>query len=536
MTPPATTAAPVMDEIGIGLEGEMVRESITVEEVETPSHTETSINKIRSSVQVEIESSTSRSANFERKKNFLLAFAGQTGETIVATASLITALLLTSNWQSWMMQALMVGIAIRVGYYITRGPQPALTFSRIRKRLGWLFADEAKLSLAFLATSYLFVWPIDRTAVGLFILLNLASQLILYNIAKVILDYVRRQRNTFGLRAKGLPDQFSSVRKVLIVGTGVQGRTVADMIFDSPELKTDVTGFVDFHQTGLWRYRDIPLAGHPDNLVKIIEKDRADAIFVAVEPQDLPRSRALFEAAERMGVSLFVMPELFKPQIAVPRSTYINGLPAFLYRSAPTNQIALLAKALVDRIGSAISLMLLSPILLLIAAVIKIDSCGPIFFKQVRVGLNGRPFMLYKFRSMCTDAEQKKDDLLDQNEMSGPVFKIKEDPRVTRLGKYLRGFSIDELPQLINVFRGEMSLVGPRPALPNEVRNFEPWHRRKLSVKPGMTCIWQVSGRNAIDFDNWMRLDLEYIDRWSLWLDAKLIMKTIPTVIKGTGM
>jgi len=175
-------------------------------------------------------------------------------------------------------------------------------------------------------------------------------------------------------------------------------------------------------------------------------------------------------------------------------------------------------------------------LILMTALFIKLDSRGPIFYKQTRCGLNGRQFSMYKFRTMCCDAEKQKDDLLHENEMSGPVFKIKDDPRVTRVGRFLRKFSIDEVPQFLNVLKGEMSLVGPRPPLPHEVAGFLPWQRRKLSVKPGVTCIWQVNGRNNIGFEEWMRLDLDYIDNWSLWLDAKIIARTIPTVIKGSGM
>jgi lipopolysaccharide/colanic/teichoic acid biosynthesis glycosyltransferase len=167
---------------------------------------------------------------------------------------------------------------------------------------------------------------------------------------------------------------------------------------------------------------------------------------------------------------------------------------------------------------------------------IKLESKGPVLFKQVRAGENGKNFHLYKFRTMCIDAEDKKAALSTRNEMSGPVFKIREDPRVTTIGRLLRKFSIDELPQFVNVLKGEMSLVGPRPPLPSEVSGYQPWQHRKLSVKPGVTCLWQINGRNQVDFDEWMRLDLEYIDNWSLALDTKILLKTLPAVLKGTGV
>jgi exopolysaccharide biosynthesis polyprenyl glycosylphosphotransferase len=190
-----------------------------------------------------------------------------------------------------------------------------------------------------------------------------------------------------------------------------------------------------------------------------------------------------------------------------------------------------------DRVGALILLLLFLPLFLLIAVAIKIASSGPIFFHQQRSGLNGAPFTLYKFRTMITNAEQFKHELEAMNEMSGPVFKVTNDPRVTRTGKFLRRYSLDEFPQLFNVLRGEMSLVGPRPLPVGEVKRFDDLaHRRRLSVKPGLTCLWQISGRNEIrDFKDWVRLDLDYIDQWSLWLDLKILLRTPAAVLRGTG-
>jgi exopolysaccharide biosynthesis polyprenyl glycosylphosphotransferase len=229
------------------------------------------------------------------------------------------------------------------------------------------------------------------------------------------------------------------------------------------------------------------------------------------------------------------MPGVYHPKLARIRPSYVNGMPAMVYRSDPEDQVALMGKGLMDRIGALAGLVLFSPIILITALAIKLTSRGPVFFKQTRSGVNGRLFHLYKFRTMCCDAEVKKDGLMDKNEMSGPVFKIKRDPRVTPIGRFLRKYSIDEIPQFLNVLRGEMSLVGPRPPLPSEVSRYEPWQHRKLSVKPGLTCLWQINGRNAIDFDEWMQLDLKYIDNWSLWLDAKIIARTFPAVFRGSG-
>lgn len=186
----------------------------------------------------------------------------------------------------------------------------------------------------------------------------------------------------------------------------------------------------------------------------------------------------------------------------------------------------LIAKRITDLLLSIIALIILSPMLLIVAIAIKIDSKGPIIFKQDRVGKDGRIFGMYKLRSMVINAEELKSKLEDQNEMSGPMFKIKDDPRITRIGKFIRKTSIDELPQLVNVIKGEMSLVGPRPSLPREVEQFKPWMKERLLVKPGITCFWQVSGRNNIPFEEWMRLDVKYVREMNYWLDIKLIFKT----------
>jgi exopolysaccharide biosynthesis polyprenyl glycosylphosphotransferase len=190
------------------------------------------------------------------------------------------------------------------------------------------------------------------------------------------------------------------------------------------------------------------------------------------------------------------------------------------------NTMYSLTKRFIDVLGSMIGIILLSPIFFVVAALIKIDSKGSVIFSQTRVGKNGKEFKMYKFRSMVVNAEELKKKLLAQNEMSGPMFKMKDDPRITKIGKFIRKTSIDELPQLINVLKGEMSLVGPRPSLPKEVERFEPWMKKRLEVKPGLTCYWQVNGRNNIDFNDWMKLDIKYVEERNIYIDIKLIFKT----------
>ncbi len=192
-------------------------------------------------------------------------------------------------------------------------------------------------------------------------------------------------------------------------------------------------------------------------------------------------------------------------------------------------------KRLMDIVCSLLALIVLSPLLVLVSFAIKIESKGPVVFCQKRIGLDGNPFYMYKFRSMCVNAEDILKKLENENEADGPVFKMKEDPRVTKVGKFIRKYSIDELLQLINILKGDMSIVGPRPALPNEVKEYDNVAKKRLAVKPGLTCYWQVMGRSDISFEEWMKLDSKYIDEMNLWLDIKLIFLTIPAVLKGEG-
>lgn len=390
-----------------------------------------------------------------------------------------------------------------------------------------LIAQEVQLSIALAAVFFFTGWPATELFMGLFIAMNLLLQLTLMPFSRLIVNSVTP------LATNG---SSPCARRVIIVGTGSLARQAVDIIKDSPEMDTSPIGFLDYRRKGLWRYRDVPLVGHPEKLAEIVANGHVDAIFLAVEQEDVLASQALFHKAEEMGVTIAVMPSMFRTDIARASLVDISGLPALVYSSVPGNRAAVLAKRIFDPLAALLGLIVLSPFLLAVALWIKLDSKGGVFFTQPRSGLNGRTFQLYKFRTMCCDAEERKAKLQMLNELSGPVFKIKSDPRVTRLGRYLRKYSIDELPQLINILKGDMSLVGPRPALPKEVSQYEPWQHRKLSVRPGLTCLWQVSGRNNIEFDEWMRLDLQYIDNWSLWLDAKLLARTIPTVLKGTGM
>ncbi len=460
-------------------------------------------------------------------KKVLLRLSSQTGVILVSVIVLLTMMYLTGYREKFVYEMAGTLALIRIAYYLTRGPRPILTTYFVRKHLKKVFNEEIRVAIAFVAACFLMSWPVDQGALLAFVTANMLAQIGMLYFA----TFSRR----ILLRMAASPNNGGCEKQAIVVGTGTRGKAVADMVLRSPELDTLLVGFLDYNKTGMWRYRDIPLLGHPDLLPQIIASCQVDALLVAVEPEDLAHAQTLFEVAEKMGVTVCLLPNVYEAEIAKVRPGYINGSPMVVYRAIPEGQFAHVAKTIVDKLGALAGLALFSPIILATAIAIKLDSKGPVFFKQPRSGLNGKPFGLLKFRTMCTDAEELKKKLEGQNEMSGPVFKIKNDPRVTRVGRILRKYSIDEVPQFVNVLRGEMSLVGPRPPLPKEVEKFEPWQHRKLSVRPGVTCTWQVGGRNDIDFEEWMRLDLKYIDNWSLWEDTKIIAKTIPAVLRSRG-
>jgi len=272
-------------------------------------------------------------------------------------------------------------------------------------------------------------------------------------------------------------------------------------------------------------------------LVQMIHEHSAFGVILSAKHTLFEQLENVIKACELEGVEVWLVADFFTTQISRTTFDELLGHPLLIFSTVPESSWQSIVKQFLDFFGALILLVLASPVFLIIAIAIKCTSPGPVFFKQQRSGINGTPFTLYKFRTMVTNAEQFKHELEAMNEMRGPVFKVTNDPRITRIGKFLRRFSLDELPQLWNILRSEMSLVGPRPLPVDEVKRFNDLaHRRRLSVKPGLTCLWQISGRNQIsDFKDWVRLDLEYIDNWSLWLDLKILFKTIPAVFVGTG-
>jgi len=272
-------------------------------------------------------------------------------------------------------------------------------------------------------------------------------------------------------------------------------------------------------------------------LVDLLHEHAVNGVVLSAKHTMFGQVEKVIQACELEGVEVWLLADFFKTQISQTALDDFEGRPMLVFRSTPEPSWQSMAKPVLDVVGASLLFLVFSLPMLLVALLIKLTSPGPILFRQQRAGVNGKPFTMLKFRSMVTDAEQRRHEVQALNEMTGPVFKVTNDPRLTRIGNLLRKYSLDEFPQLVNVLRGEMSLVGPRPLPLEEVKRFDDLaHRRRLSVKPGITCLWQVSGRNNLnDFQDWVRLDLEYIDNWSLWLDFKILFRTIPVVLLGTG-
>jgi exopolysaccharide biosynthesis polyprenyl glycosylphosphotransferase len=325
-------------------------------------------------------------------------------------------------------------------------------------------------------------------------------------------------------------------RTVLIVGANAAGLKIAESIHGHRFWGYRILGFVGNGEPPeqTWHGR-FPILGEIKHIPQIIEQHVVDDVIFAVSRRDLDRLEDLFLSLQDQGIRTRFAVNLFPHTQARVELEELDGIPLLSFATTPTSQLPLMAKRLMDIALSSLLLLLGLPVVGTIALLIKITSHGDVLFRQTRCGLNGRIFTLYKFRTMVENAEQRRRELEHLNEMNGPVFKLRSDPRVTALGRLLRRFSLDELPQLWNVVRGDMSLVGPRPPIPEEVARYQRWQRRRLSMKPGLTCLWQVSGRNQIDFDQWMQLDLEYIDSWSPLLDLKILLRTIPAVLSGRG-
>jgi len=278
-------------------------------------------------------------------------------------------------------------------------------------------------------------------------------------------------------------------------------------------------------------------SGEISDLVEQLHRHPVGRVILEFERIELEKVQLAVAACEAEGVEAWLNADFIKTSVARPTYESFGMRPMLVFRATPEISWSLMIKSSIDRVGAFLVIFLLSPLFLLIGLAVALTSRGPVIFRQQRAGLHGRPFTMFKFRTMCKDAESKRQELEERNEMTGPVFKVANDPRVTPIGRLLRRTSMDELPQLYNVLRGDMSLVGPRPLPLYELAKFERVeHRRRLSMKPGLTCLWQIRGRNQVcNFDDWVRMDLEYIDNWTLGLDLVILVRTVPAVLAGWG-
>ncbi|MDO8281311.1 MAG: sugar transferase [Thermodesulfovibrionia bacterium] len=382
-----------------------------------------------------------------------------------------------------------------------------------------LIGSPIVLSIAFLIKS-----DFPRTLMLFFGVVNF----VMLAVENVILFQVVKY-----LRKKG-----RNIRNILILGTGEVAREFIDSVKMHVDWGVKIIGLISREQINVGKqFFGYETVGYAGNLSEALHSYHIDEIVVALPAKHLGDIEEVMAVCDKEGVPFSIISPFFKNLISKSRTELIHGIPIIKFLPVERNDLEMAIKRIADIAVSFVGLTVLAPLFAFIAVLVKLDSSGPIFYKWKILGLNKRPMTSYKFRTMLKNADILKEDLIRFNEMSGAVFKMKDDPRVTRVGKWLRKYSLDELPQLWSVFKGDLSLVGPRPPLQSEVEKFEGWHRRKLSVKPGITCLWQISGRNAIkDFDEWMKLDLKYIDEWSLWLDIKILFKTIYVVFRGTGV
>lgn len=334
-----------------------------------------------------------------------------------------------------------------------------------------------------------------------------------------------------------LARQGFSQRHILIVGSPERSQIVFEALQKQQSWGHRIVGILRRPEDSSDPHLPLPILGTWRDLRQVIIEREIDEVILAFPPHNPHSIEPYISICERIGISVQILPAMYNPNTSALQVEVLQGVPFLYHYTFFMNASGLFYKRLLDiiagGIGTFFTFGILYPVLGLI---IKIDSPGPILFKQVRVGMNGRPFHLYKFRSMYVDAEKRKAELIDENVMNGPMFKLTNDPRITRMGRLLRRTSLDEFPQFLNVLKGQMSLVGTRPPTPEEVAQYEDWHRRRISIKPGITGLWQISGRNKItDFDEVVRLDLEYIHHWRFLDDLKILWRSIWVVLARKG-
>lgn len=372
------------------------------------------------------------------------------------------------------------------------------------------------------------IWVVNRVFLATFWAMSTLLVILSRTAIRAALAYARRHgRNT---------------RNMLVIGTNPRAMQLVERIQHKPELGYKILGFADEDWDGIEEFKKqgLPLVSNLDALPAYVRRNVVDEVVLALPIRSYHTlASSIAAACEQQGIIVRFLPNIFDLKEARHTSDEFDGHPLISHETTITDFWGLTIKRGIDIVVSLTAIILLSPVMILAAIAVKLTSPGPIFFMQKRLGLNKRMFNIYKFRTMVTDAEARLKELEHLNEADGAVFKMKKDPRITPVGAFLRKTSIDELPQLFNVLKGEMSLVGPRPLQVRDYELFETycgdWQRKRFSVRPGITCLWQVMGRSSTTFERWMELDLQYIRTWSLWLDLEILAKTVPAVLKGSG-
>lgn len=425
-------------------------------------------------------------------------------------------------------------VPVALGIWIGVGLAAGIYREIREEKLARAFLDPLKVgviatTLLFALTFALKVEYISRLLLGFYAAIDLAA-MILFRLA------ARRLSGT--LRAA-----LAGYRNFLLVGSTPEALEIARTIEASENQGQRLAGFAQVAPPGAAPGRGIDQSGlrrtYPvyglAQLPELLRQHVIDEVIFAVAKDELDRLEEAFLACEEEGVRARLLLTFFPHVISKVSLERLGEMPLLTFSATPENEYLLLLKRLADFTLALALLLVLSPLFLLLALLIKLTSRGPVFYRQTRCGLGGRRFTVAKFRSMRPDADLQREELAALNELDGPAFKIANDPRCTAIGRFMRKFSLDELPQLFNILKGDMSFVGPRPPLPEEVERYEPWQRRRLRMQPGLTCLWALEGRNRLSFRRWMELDLEYIDHWSPSLDWKILLKTIPVVLLGRG-
>jgi exopolysaccharide biosynthesis polyprenyl glycosylphosphotransferase len=455
-----------------------------------------------------------------------------------------TLLALISFWTAWGVRSHLISprplfslsnylwiVPLSVGIWTTVGLLAGIYREIKEEDLRRAFADPLKVGLMatvllFAATFAIKFQYLSRLLLVLYAAMDLVAMTLFRLLARRFAGPLRRS--------------LAGLRSFLLVGEGPDVIEVARIIEAHETHGMQLLGFVRpgsaspaLLEQSLLR-RSYPVFDLPQ-LPQLLRQHVIDEVIFAIAKDDLEKLGESFLACELEGVKTRVLLTFFPHVISKVYLERLGEKPLLTFAATPENEYLLLLKRTADFVMAFTLLVLLSPLMALLALLIRLTSRGPVFFRQTRCGLSGRRFTLYKFRSMRPDADLGREELEALNELDGPAFKITHDPRCTAMGRFMRKFSLDELPQLLNIVKGDMSFVGPRPPLPEEVEKYEHWQRRRLRMPPGLTCLWALEGRNRLSFRRWMELDLDYIDHWSLALDCKILLKTVPIVLLGRG-